>query len=767
MSSTPSEQSPTTPPDPRLSTLFRMMTGDFRDSVVAHVLNSRSEVPDDVQESLDATINREVRVDRYTRRPERAPVPFLKPAVSRALPESEALASAILNGWFSSQASLKRLVEEHLLISEIPVEYPDFKTRELNGFWSSEVWRSERDAIVENHEDLDEDEVSLMLCCVTGKMPTDMDNQPEEKTSTVEKTILDQTLSYLQGLPADSPEWERVPDFLSSVGELSDMKAAEREAMASREALETEIVEFLSGYVDHVEYFQLEVSGWRVPDDGDDTVVSEALGLLGQMRGLIEDYDSIPYQGATFAEFTRFSDERQAVAHRIQGLKSKLDGILSSEDGPDDTPGTAGADEDDSEEPLGEQEHGMQATTVQPQVPELSTDATLSSLHLSSHSLDFDPTTLEYRVVLENSTDTVTLTPVANHSEAKIDVLVESQDGDTFRPLDSSDGVYTLADIPVGRTRILVSATAEDRKATRTYTLSIVRVPSSDATLSALNSSVGGVEFAPDETEYSIEFASEVDGLSFTFETVDSGATVAVNLEGPDDDVIDAFEQGDGRCDISVLPEGRSTMSIVVTAEDRVTTRTYTVELTRETSQSNDHVELMWSLVTQDDLAGAYWLSRSLAAQDQVSQTLPLLLKAVQGARWLSPDSEVFVEDLFNTVSETPLPFDDDALSILGLAAALQPSIVAPEANLLAWLVTPDCLSSVEGIVSPTRNFASMGYALRPEHIRGDEGQRRLDDLIGEASSDAGRWLEESESRYHNLKRATDVLRHRVLTEVC
>ena len=233
-----------------------------------------------------------------------------------------------------------------------------------------------------------------------------------------------------------------------------------------------------------------------------------------------------------------------------------------------------------------------------------------------------------------------------------------------------------------------------------------------------------------------------------------------MNLEGPDDDVIDTFELGDGRCDIYDLPEGRSTMSIVVTAEDGVTIRTYTVEVTRETSQSNDHVELMWSLVSQDDLAGAYWLSRSLAAQDQVSQTLPLLLKAVQGARWLSPDSEVFVEDLFNTESETSLPFDDDALSILGLAAALQPSIVAPEANLLAWLVTPDCLSSVEGIVSPIRNFASMGYALRPEHIRGDEGQRRLDDLIGQASADAGRWLEESESRYHNLKRATDVLRH-------
>ena len=161
-----------------------------------------------------------------------------------------------------------------------------------------------------------------------------------------------------------------------------------------------------------------------------------------------------------------------------------------------------------------------------------------------------------------------------------------------------------------------------------------------------------------------------------------------------------------------------------------------------------------------DDLAGAYWISKSLTAEGLVSPSLPLLLKTVQGARWLSPDSGDFIEDLFTTVFEISLPFDDDALSMLSLAAALQPSIITPETNLLAWLLTPDCLPSLEGVVSPVRNFANRGYALRPEHIRGDEGQRRLDDLIGKASSDAGRWLEEAEMRHHNLVRATNVLRH-------
>lgn len=763
MSSSHSKESSTTSQDRRLSRLMDLMNPNFRDSVVSHVLNSRSDLPGDARESLDAMISREVRVERYPTRPERAPAFLLKPAIVRSLRESEALVSAVLGAWFSSQLDLRGLVEEHLLKRDIAVEYPDFKTRELNGIWSSEVWRSERDAILETNEDLDGDEVSLMLCCVTGRMPSYMEKSTEEGSRTVEQTILDQALNYLAGLPADSPEWEGVPTFMSSVAEISEVKAAEREAMASREALEIEIGEFLGRYADQVEYLQLDVSDWSVPGDCDDSVVSETLGLLDQLRGQIEAYDSIPSQAATHAEFTRLFEEREAIVHRIQGVKSKLDGILSPEDGPDRTPSPASTDEDDSEEPPEEHEPDVSdpVATAQPQSPEPSTDATLSGLRLSGHSLDFDQATLEYSVTLENSTDSVTITPVTNHSAATIDVIVVSQDDDSPQSVNPADGAYKLVNIPVGRTRTLVKVIAEDRETTRTYTLSIARRPSGDATLIALDSSVGSVEFKPDRTEYNIEFTDEVDDLSLTFQPGHDAATVDVILERPDGDSIDTFELGDGRCEISDLPEGRSTLSIVVNAEDGVTAKTYTLELTRETAQGTEHVELMWSLVAKDDLAGAYWLSKSLAANGQVSQTLPLLLKAVQGARWLSPDSDVFVEDLSTTVFETSLPFDDDALSILGLAAALQPSITAPGTNLLAWLASPACLPSVDGIVSPVRNYANLvGYPLRPEHIRGDEGQRRLDELIGKASSNAGSWLADSEMRHHNLVRATNVLRH-------
>ncbi len=762
MSSSPSEQILTSSQDLRLSALFKMMKAELRDSVVAHVLNCRSELPHDVRDSLDATISREVKVDRYPRRPERAPVPFLKPAIDREIRNSESLVSAVLNAWFSSQASLRQLVEEHLLGREVAIDSPDFKTRELNGYWSSEDWKSERDAIVESNEGVDEDEVALMLCCVTGKLPIDMEEPPEKRNATVEQTILDQALSYLQGLPADSPEWERVPGFLSAISDLAYEKVAEREAMVSREALEVAISDFLSQYSDQLEHLQLDVSGWTVPANGAKSVVSEAQELMSRLRGLIDEYDSIPFEGVTYNETARLFQDREAAMHLILGVKSELDGILTPEDGPAHPPDMSDEDDESSGEDADElepDEDGPTAT-VQAESPKLSDDAALSDLRVSGRSLDFDPSTLEYKAVLENSTESVTITPVANHSGATIAVIVETQDGGTTHSLEPIDGVYTLDDIPVGLIRILVNVTAEDGETNRTYALPVTRAPSSDATLKDLSFSVGDVEFKTEMTEYSLELGDEVDGLSFVYGTAHDEAKVDVSIERPDGSSFDVIMPGDGTCDVSNVPKGRSVLSLVVTAGDGVSTQTYAVALTRGTLQNTDYVELMWSLVGQDDLAGAYWISKSLASQGQVPPTLPLVLKAVQGARWLSPDSEDFIVDLFTTVDETSLPFEDDALSILGLASALQPSIIAPETNLLAWLVAPECLSFLEELVSPVRNFANRGYALRPEHIRGDEGQRRLDDLIGEASSDARRWLEESGMRRHNLVRATNALLH-------
>ena len=761
MSSSSPEQSLAIPEDLRLTTLLKLMNEDFTDSVVARVLSHRGQLPEDVQAGLSAAINREVRVHGFPNFPERALPGILKPAVISGLRESGPLAGAVLSAWVASHPRLRDMVSDHLRNRGIDTEPPDFSGLQLRDYWSSHEWMSERDSILGSHDDLDQDEVALMLGCVTGRMPSDTVEPPGGENRSMEQNILDQTLSYLGELAVDSPEWEALPGFLASVSALSDANTAAREALASREALATEVSEFLGRHSDRLAYLELDVSGWTVPGDIYPSVASEAICLIQQLDELIAKYESIDYQGSTHAETMLLFEERREVVHRIGSVKSELDALLTPGDGPEGPPDRPNSGEHGPDEVPGEPEwrEDSSSALVRPEALEMSSDATLSGLTLSDLYLDFESATLGYPVVLDNITDFVIITPVANHSRATIEVSVDAQDSDDATHLESDSGVYSVRNIPVGRERILVKVTAEDEETAQTYTLDVTRAPSSDSTLSTLVSPVGQMEFSPDLSEYTVEIADGVDELSFSLETAHDAATIEATLERPDGAAIGAIGLGDGRCNVSDLPEGRSILSLAVTAEDAVTARTYRINLACPASQRADYVELMWSLVARDDLAGAYWISRSLAARGQVSPSLPHLLKAVQGARWLSPDSGYFVEDLFKTVKETSTPFDDDALTVLGLAAALQPTITAPATNLLAWLATPGCLPSLEGIVSPVRNFANRGHALRPEHIRGDEGQRRLDDLIARASSRAGRWLEDADRRHHNLVRATNVLR--------
>ena len=103
--------------------------------------------------------------------------------------------------------------------------------------------------------------------------------------------------------------------------------------------------------------------------------------------------------------------------------------------------------------------------------------------------------------------------------------------------------------------------------------------PSTDATLSRL--ALSGIDFGafdPAVTGYTAEAANDVAETTVTPATNHDGATYVVQLDGADDT--------DGVIPLSV---GTNAISIVVTAEDGETVKTYTVAITRaEPPPSND-----------------------------------------------------------------------------------------------------------------------------------------------------------------------------------
>ena len=140
-----------------------------------------------------------------------------------------------------------------------------------------------------------------------------------------------------------------------------------------------------------------------------------------------------------------------------------------------------------------------------------------------------------------------------------------------------ADGTVSLA---VGSNVITIVVTAEDATTTRTYSVTVTRLapPSTDATLRALTlSDVNIGTFTTDQTSYAARVANSVSRTTVTPSVSNSGASYIIRIGGVRD--------ADGTVTLSV---GTNVITVVVTAQDRLTTRTYTIRVTRAAPPASD-----------------------------------------------------------------------------------------------------------------------------------------------------------------------------------
>ena len=177
---------------------------------------------------------------------------------------------------------------------------------------------------------------------------------------------------------------------------------------------------------------------------------------------------------------------------------------------------------------------------------------------------------------------------------------------------------------------------------------------------------------------------------------------------------------------------------------------------------SDEHWEsLGWSLLAEADLAGAYWLARSLKTSGRDVPVAPELLAVLQGSRWLEDDADSLVRDILEIASDWAPQTTTEKL--LGFAAALRPSLIAPHAGLVGWLPQRDEINPALGKLSDAiRIFARAGFPLRDDDFRGVENQAILRDEIDRIAIDAGRLLANNQNRKLIIPRATHILRYLV-----
>ncbi len=233
-----------------------------------------------------------------------------------------------------------------------------------------------------------------------------------------------------------------------------------------------------------------------------------------------------------------------------------------------------------------------------------STNADLSGLAVSQGTLSpaFSADTTSYTNSVANSAASMTVTPTAAGTGATITV-----NGSAV----TSGAASQALDLSVGDNTITVIVTAQDGTTTKTYTITVTRAPSSDADLSSLTVSQGALTpaFASGTTSYSDSVANSVTGMTVTPTAAGTGATITVNgtavTSGSPSQAID-------------LAIGNNTITIVVTAQDTTTSRTYTITVNRAGSGNADLSDLT---VSQGALTPSF-ASGTTAYTDSVANSV-------------------------------------------------------------------------------------------------------------------------------------------------
>ena len=211
-----------------------------------------------------------------------------------------------------------------------------------------------------------------------------------------------------------------------------------------------------------------------------------------------------------------------------------------------------------------------------------SSVATLSALSLSGVTLTpvFASGTPAYTALVGHGVTETTVAATASDANASVEVK--------FNGVVDQDGVVPLG---VGSGNVItVVVTAQDGQSTQTYTVTVTRAGSSDATLSAL--SLSGVTltpvFASGTAAYTALVANTVKETTVTASASDANASVEVKLNGVvDQDDVVGLVVGSG-----------NVIAVVVTAQDGVTSQTYTVTVTRAGSADASLSALSLSGVT-------------------------------------------------------------------------------------------------------------------------------------------------------------------------
>ncbi len=319
-----------------LSVIFRQMDFGYVTTVVGRALEFRGEASESVRSALASSIRKSVRLDGFKDPSKALPQQIREPIMWEILEGGDdKLAGAVLRTWAESHAALHDLAVERLGALDIPAEYPDFKESRFRSQWPRDEWLSECEAFTDDHDGLEFDDVALMLCYVSGRIPEpsyDHDQDPE-----IESPVFSKWLDELNELPLDALEWTELPKLVTALLSMNaDNVVSRHRAMVND--LERKAADVTGGFEAELRYLDLDIGSWTESAVERVTAVPEALDLIEKLNDRLEEYRPVRPQGATRSEEAARSDARRESEEAILGVAARWERLMEEHELRDDEP---------------------------------------------------------------------------------------------------------------------------------------------------------------------------------------------------------------------------------------------------------------------------------------------------------------------------------------------------------------------------------------------------------------------------------------------
>ena len=317
-----------------LTAISRWMSEARRSAVVRRVLDWRGNASADVKRSFNSFVSAGISVNGF-RNSLDAPPPLLQKEVLRIMQFSSPFVGLVLQIWVESHEDLKDIVYSHLTDIKMSTEGLDYSECRFTGRWQSESWTREKEKIADSHSEFCEDDVALMLCCVSGKMPDAKGDEIEGPAGTHAEGLFQQLLGSLRKIPADAPEWDGANEFVATLSELIQAKEDERNQVVR---LKGTLAELKQEFGRELAFFQCDTDAWslellRSQQPATRTAAPQAmadlLSLTERLNALLTEYRPVHDIAPVIQEEVDLGPKRTDLQRQTLNCVSQIGQLLS------------------------------------------------------------------------------------------------------------------------------------------------------------------------------------------------------------------------------------------------------------------------------------------------------------------------------------------------------------------------------------------------------------------------------------------------------